>query len=98
MVKLPFSYKEKTYSYNAGQPMGAYSSWAMFALSHHIIIQYCAHKVGKPALYALLGDDVVIGDKEVADLYLKIVKSLGVEISDSKSHRGSTLCEFAKRI
>lgn len=28
--------------YGAGQPMGAYSSWAMLALTHHFIVQYSA--------------------------------------------------------
>lgn len=30
--------------YMTGQPMGAYSSWAMLALTHHIILQYAAFK------------------------------------------------------
>jgi len=28
--------------YAVGQPMGALSSWAMLAVTHHIIVQYCA--------------------------------------------------------
>jgi hypothetical protein len=31
--------------YAVGQPMGALSSWAMLALTHHLIIQYCANYV-----------------------------------------------------
>jgi hypothetical protein len=27
--------------YSTGQPMGALSSWAMLALTHHLIVQYC---------------------------------------------------------
>jgi hypothetical protein len=26
-------------NYAVGQPMGAYSSWAMLALTHHLILQ-----------------------------------------------------------
>jgi len=35
-IDLPFV------KYAVGQPMGALSSWAMLALTHHIIVQYCA--------------------------------------------------------
>jgi len=28
------------YRYAVGQPMGAYSSWAMLAITHHLIVQY----------------------------------------------------------
>jgi hypothetical protein len=30
------------YRYAVGQPMGAYSSWAMLALTHHAIVQFAA--------------------------------------------------------
>lgn len=29
----------KSYRYAVGQPMGAYSSWAMLALTHHALVQ-----------------------------------------------------------
>lgn len=91
---------DSTYvKYNAGQPMGAYSSWAVFALSHHIIVRTAALKVGKPYYtnYALLGDDIVIGNDAVAAEYKKLIQSLGVQISDSKSHVSEDTYEFAKR-
>lgn len=48
--------------------------------------------------YAVLGDDVIIIDQKVAEEYLKIMESLGVEIGLAKSlisKRG--VGEFAKR-
>jgi hypothetical protein len=30
--------------YSVGQPMGALSSWAMLALTHHLIVQLAYHK------------------------------------------------------
>lgn len=71
----------------------------MFALSHHIIVRVAAILAGKTDYdrYALLGDDLVIADKDVADKYIEIVNSLGVQISEHKTHRGSILCDFAKR-
>jgi hypothetical protein len=104
---LPNLYK-KTYGlgvraikYAVGQPMGAYSSWAMLALVHHAIVQMAARRAGVLCwfeLYAILGDDVVIGDRNVAAEYVKIMKEIGVKIGFNKSIVSDNLSlEFAKR-
>lgn len=74
-------------SYAVGQGIGLYSSWASLALTHHIIIRHSAFLAGKPGFedYLVLGDDVVIADKEVASNYVKVITGLGVKISLSKS-------------
>lgn len=50
MVGIPFefTYKGKTQSlsYARGNPMGAYSSWATFAVAHHYIIYSCCVDLG----------------------------------------------------
>jgi len=90
-------------SYKVGQPMGALSSWAMLAMTHHAIVQYAANKAYplKPEWfsgYALLGDDIVIADKAVAEQYLLLMETIGVEVGLSKSLVSSTgSLEFAKR-
>jgi len=89
-----------TVRYAVGQPMGAYSSWAMLALVHHMIVQCAAREVGKTgwfADYAILGDDVVIANRVVAMRYREILKGLGVRISIAKTLVGRGSCEFAKR-
>lgn len=95
----------KSVNYAVGQPMGALSSWAMLALTHHFIVQCAAWNCGiiSPTRvyknYALLGDDLVLGDHQVMISYLKILKALGVECGLHKSvvsHNGNSL-EFAKR-
>jgi len=88
--------------YAVGQPMGAYSSWAMLALTHHAIVQFAAFKTKRFSgwfdLYAVLGDDVVIGDRYVAAQYVEIMDTLGVNIGFSKSIISKNLSiEFAKR-
>lgn len=88
--------------YAVGQPMGAYSSWAMLALTHHAMVQFCAMRAGRKGwfdLYAVLGDDIVIADSRVAAKYRALCRLLGVEIGLNKSlvSEGLTL-EFAKRI
>lgn len=87
--------------YAVGQPMGAYSSWAMLALVHHAIVQLAARTAGVSGwftLYAILGDDVVIGDRNVAAEYVKIMQTIGVKIGFNKSIvSGNLSLEFAKR-
>jgi hypothetical protein len=37
--------KSRDIKYGCGHPMGTYSSWAAFSLTHHLIIQFCAYLV-----------------------------------------------------
>jgi len=90
--------------YAVGQPMGALSSWAMLAMTHHLIVQSCAWTCSYPkdqlfTKYAVLGDDIVIWDKQVATKYLNLMKILGVNLGLAKSIisiQGIGL-EFAKK-
>lgn len=89
-------------TYEVGQPMGALSSWALLALTHHAIVQLAAYNVTKSHCwfleYAVLGDDVVIAHEAVAAEYLKIMAILGVEVGLAKSMVSRTgSLEFAKR-
>jgi len=96
---------EGSLRYSVGQPMGALSSWAMLNLVHHMMIQFIAthlEKVPKGVWYSeyvILGDDLVLFDKEVADRYLSLCKELGVSINLSKSiiSESKPVLEFAKR-
>lgn len=62
MTKRDFSVNDRHVRYSTGQPMGFYSSWPAFALTHHALIEYCAFQKGYQSFrqYAVLGDDVVI--------------------------------------
>lgn len=101
-----FLFKDKTYKYEVGQPMGLYSSWAIFALTHHAVIQFCAfqEKVPYPFEdYAVLGDDVAIWNPAIAKRYTKLLHLLDVTISEQKSFIPEfpdkpCVAEFAKRI
>lgn len=78
--------------------MGAYSSWPIMALTHHAIVRYCGG-----TKYGLLGDDIVIVGKRVAQRYQQVMSQLGVDISISKSVLPSkdgrtSSAEIAKRI
>lgn len=94
-------YETSYYRYSVGQPMGAYSSWAAFTLSHHLVVCWCAYLEGYPigsfSNYILLGDDIVINHNKVAQRYIKVMTKLGVEISLNKTHVSYDTYEFAKR-
>lgn len=101
LVDIPFGYRDRDGSltkdirYSVGQPMGAYSSWAMLALTHHFVVQLSSPVTARR--YAVLGDDVVIKHDEVPD-YLSNMRLLGVEISLPKSIIHNEFVEFAKRV
>ena len=88
-------------TYETGQPMGAYSSWASFAISHHLVVKLAGYRLGYEDFsdYILLGDDIVIGGEAVAMEYKKIMtKEIGVDISDYKTLVSNNTYEFAKRL
>lgn len=97
--QLTIDHTGQPIAYAVGQPMGARSSWSMFTLSHHLVVQYAAHKAGcyPTDQYILLGDDIVIYDDRVAKQYQEVISDLGVEISATKSHISIDSYEFAKR-
>lgn len=105
LEQVKVCHESKEVVYEVGQPMGLYSSWATFTLSHHLIVQYCSYLEGNLEYftkYAILGDDIAIWDKAVAKRYVSIMGLLQVEINYSKSylpsHLGPGSAEFAKRI
>jgi hypothetical protein len=100
LTKRDYWYKGSSYRYNAGQPMGTLSSWASFALAHHVVVQIAAMRAGWTKVftdYRLLGDDIVIANDDVAEEYQELMTTFHVDINDSKSLVGVGTSEFAKR-
>jgi len=99
MTDRIFHHNGTDFKYKVGQPMGGYSSWAAFTLCHHLVVQFCAHKVGKFPFtnYIILGDDIVIKDNIIARSYISFMGKLGVDISMHKTHVSKDTYEFAKR-
>nr|UPW42257.1 MAG: putative RNA dependent RNA polymerase [Yunnan mito-like virus 53] len=101
MIGTPFEFNNRMISYSVGNPMGAYSSFASFAVSHHYIVYYCCKELGLPwrkAPYFLLGDDIIIGDDRLSALYKEVISSLGLEFSKLKTYDSPHFFEFTKRI
>jgi hypothetical protein len=101
LTARPWYLKKEPVFYAVGQPMGALSSWAILAVTHHLLVQIAARRSGVTGWfthYALLGDDIIIADESVAGAYLDLMTSLGVTINLSKSFEmKSGTFEFAKR-
>nr|UJQ92528.1 MAG: putative RNA-dependent RNA polymerase [Mitoviridae sp.] len=101
-VLVGYEYNSKgnpSVTYNAGQPMGAYSSWTAMALTHHLLVRVAALRAGFPHFtsYFLLGDDIVIANADVATAYRKLLFDLDMPISEAKTHVSNDTFEFAKR-
>nr|UPW42129.1 MAG: putative RNA dependent RNA polymerase [Xinjiang mito-like virus 43] len=101
VVPLKYGNTIPEVKYATGQPMGALSSWAMLALTHHFLVQYSAWLAGKRKWfteYMILGDDLLILDSGVAKCYLDVMRQLGVGVNLAKSlvsNKGYG--EFAKK-
>jgi hypothetical protein len=86
--------------YSVGQPMGALSSWAMLALTHHAMMQFSASKRGKWFTdYAVLGDDGVIKGSLPTTRYQQLLSKIGVKAGLAKSilAKNRFVIEFAKK-
>lgn len=70
----------------------------MLALTHHVIVRISAMNRGINSFsdYAIIGDDIVIANNDVAEEYLNLMKLLGVSINLSKSVISPLFGEFAK--
>lgn len=100
MVSLPFDYLGRKIFYKTGNPMGAYSSWATFAIAHHFFIFVACKQANKRwnrCPYCLLGDDIVIADDEVAERYKDLLLEWDIPYNASKTHVSKRLYEFAKQ-
>lgn len=87
LTKRDYFYKDSPYRYNRGQPMGTLSSWASLAMVHHFLIFLSAKRVGISNFrdYLVLGDDVVIANKAVAESYQAVCSDYGITIGLAKS-------------
>jgi hypothetical protein len=96
-----FMYENMKVRYSTGQPMGAYSSFPLLAVTNHLLVAMARVLAGfkKPARrsYAIVGDDVVISGKNIADHYVALLNALGVPVNHSKVVVGNGTFEFCRR-
>jgi hypothetical protein len=74
----------------------------MLDLTNHVLVRLAAHRVGETKFksYLVLGDDVVIQGREVAESYVALLTELGVKVRLSKSVEPSMEIglEFASKL
>lgn len=75
------------FKYTRGQPMGTLSSWASLALVHHFLVFLAAYRVNVKSFrdYLVLGDDIIIANKKVAESYLSVCSDWGITVGLPKS-------------
>jgi len=94
--------------FQVGQPLGLLSSWSVFSITHHLLIQTAAAESISSQKwfnsYRMIGDDICIAKyTEVASKYKDYLDDLGVNISVNKSvlpeqaQKGNA-AEIAKRL
>jgi hypothetical protein len=88
--------------YQTGQPMGFLSSWAALALVHHLLVRFAWFRLHDNYTipnhkYLVLGDDLVISDKDLAEEYLKVVQLFSIPITRYKSYENATIANFASQ-
>jgi hypothetical protein len=95
-----FDYNGQKIRYTTGQPMGAYSSFPLLAVTNHLLINMARVRAGLPvgAGYAIVGDDIVISGRKVAQNYIALLEALNVPINHSKVVTGFRTFEFCRRI
>lgn len=81
-----------------GQPLGLYPSFAFLSFGHGLVIQSIEREFGISNTFRVLGDDVVIVNKLVADRYSSVMNSLKVPISNTKSIISNEIGEFAGKV
>jgi hypothetical protein len=84
--------------FRKGQPLGAGPSFALFAISHHALIQGCSAYAAGEDQYRILGDDIVIADSTLAQEYLAKLSEWNIPISKAKTFASRTMAEFAGSI
>jgi hypothetical protein len=101
---LPFRTPEgNIVYYGTGQGMGIYSSWRSITYLHHVLVRLAGYRCGHTHFkdYAVLGDDMIVANAQVAQEYLVLINILGVDISLSKSvvpTKGYSSAEFASKL
>jgi hypothetical protein len=83
--------------YSVGQPMGLYGSFALFALTHNILLDSLCVEMGLNPVesFRVLGDDVIIANDQLNLAYRNLLTLIEVPVSESKTLESDKMAEFA---
>lgn len=86
-------------SWLAGQPLGLFPSFFAFTYTHISVLRHCCLQLGLPfTCFMILGDDVIISDERLYELYRDKMMCWNVPVSEDKTIASSTVCEFAGKL
>lgn len=88
---------QKYASYTKGQPMGLYGSFALFALTHNLVVMDICKQLSITGdlPFRILGDDIIITDKQVHSKYLEFLEGAKIPLSVEKCLTSAVMAEFA---
>jgi hypothetical protein len=89
---------ERYLRWYVGQPLGLGPSFASAFLLHHAIVVGCHVFLNKELQYAMVGDDLVLADLDVYNMYRWIMDAIGVQVSKEKTLVSDRAGEFLSRI
>jgi hypothetical protein len=96
--KTPLKDKSRI-KWAVGQPLGFRPSFHLATLTHALVLDNITKDLGiDPNCYRVVGDDVIISDKQVAEAYGNQMNSTGVEINLSKSLVSNAYAEFCGKL
>jgi len=84
-------------SWKTGQPLGLIPSFAIFALTHGMLL-YALNECSHNDAFFVLGDDVVILDDALYAKYLRALKAMDIPYAPSKTISSNLLTEFGGKI
>jgi hypothetical protein len=96
---LPVSDDGRMVYVRKGQAMGLGPSFPLFGLTHNLVLVAICKAIGKVPVdtFRVLGDDVIIADRHVRDLYLEFARDYSIPISWHKCLEGKA-AEFAGKV
>jgi hypothetical protein len=80
-----------------GQPLGLYPSFPSFGLTHGLLLLTLCKGIFRNQFF-VVGDDVVILDKQLFIAYTKVMELLECPWSQDKTLVSSTIAEFASKV
>lgn len=81
-----------------GQPLGFGPSFPLAAITHGMLLDSLATKLGVEPLFCVVGDDVVIADEKLSTAYVSTLAELGVDVNKEKSMISNKYAEFLGKI
>lgn len=98
VIKLPAEMPDGSeITWNYGQPLGAYPSFAIFTFTHGLLL-YSLNNCKYNSEFFVHGDDVVILDEQLAMKYKSVLTRMGVDISEFKTLTSTTMTEINAKL